>query len=170
MQGGGGVLEIMVVPEHSVRLDWEMKQVPATSRKTPYKGRGLKLAYRIIHPGQHFAGHFFFCTFREWEQTQLQNSQPWNKRTRKNNDLLKTDQRWNSWAAALVEVSGNKLESSQTRVFVWFLPSLFCSTNCYSWKALSFLVLRIFLYAVLKPYGSRVWFTFVTRSRPTNRE
>ncbi len=29
-------------------------------------------------------------------------------------------QRWNSWTAFFIEVSGHKLESSQTRVFVWF--------------------------------------------------
>ncbi len=53
-------------------------------------------------------------------------------------------QRWNSWTAFLVKVSGHKLESSQTRVFVWFLPSLFLSTKCFSWLDSSFLVSRIF--------------------------
>jgi hypothetical protein len=33
--------------------------------------------------------------------------------------------RWNSWTALLVEVSGHKLESSQTYVFVWF-STLIC--------------------------------------------
>ncbi len=33
--------------------------------------------------------------------------------------------RWNSWTASLVEVSGHKLESSQTRVFVWFSNLIF---------------------------------------------
>ncbi len=31
-----------------------------------------------------------------------------------------TPLRWNSWTAFLVEVSGHKLETSQTQVFVWF--------------------------------------------------
>ncbi len=34
-------------------------------------------------------------------------------------------QRWNSWKAFLVEVLWHKLESSQTRVFVWFSTVIF---------------------------------------------
>ncbi len=34
-------------------------------------------------------------------------------------------QRWNSWTAFLVEVSGHKLESSQSWVFVWFSTLIF---------------------------------------------
>jgi hypothetical protein len=48
--------------------------------------------------------------------------------------------RWNSLTSFLVEVSGHKLESSQTRVFVWIstLTVFFRSTDCYSWKESSF--------------------------------
>jgi hypothetical protein len=47
--------------------------------------------------------------------------------------------------AFLVEVSGHKLESSQTRVLSGFLPSFFHSTKGYSQIDPSFLVLRIFV-------------------------
>ncbi len=33
--------------------------------------------------------------------------------------------RWNSWTAFLVKVSGHKLESSHTRIFVWFSTLIF---------------------------------------------
>ncbi len=35
------------------------------------------------------------------------------------------EQRWNSWTAFLVEVSGHKLESSLNWVFVWFSTLIF---------------------------------------------
>ncbi len=57
--------------------------------------------------------------------------------------------RWISWRAFLVEVSGHKLESFQTRVFAGFLP-FFCSIICYLWKDLSYLVSRIFCVRILK--------------------
>ncbi len=57
--------------------------------------------------------------------------------------------RSNPWMAVLAEVSGHKLESSQTRVFVWFSTVFFCSTKC-SWIDSSFFVSRIFC-GVLKP-------------------
>jgi hypothetical protein len=50
--------------------------------------------------------------------------------------------RWNSLTAFLVEVSG---AGFKTQVFVGFLPSFFCSTECYSWIDSSFLVSQIFL-------------------------
>ncbi len=52
----------------------------------------------------------------------------------------------------LVEVSGNKLESSQTQVLSGFLPSFFLSTKCYSGIDSSFLVLRILLLVFLKAW------------------
>ncbi len=56
--------------------------------------------------------------------------------------------RWNSLTAFLVEVSG---QVSQTQVFVGFLPSFFCSTECYSWTDSSFLVSLIFFKGFLNP-------------------
>ncbi len=53
--------------------------------------------------------------------------------------------------AFLSEVSGHKLESSQTQVFVWFSILIFCPTIIYSKKDLRFLVWRIFLQGFLKP-------------------
>jgi hypothetical protein len=57
--------------------------------------------------------------------------------------LYCTVPRWNSWATFFEEVSGHKLESSQTRVFVH-------STKCYTWIDLSFRVSRIFLWGFLE--------------------
>jgi hypothetical protein len=54
------------------------------------------------------------------------------------------NQRWNSLTAFLVEVSGYKLKSSLTQVFVWFSTLIIRSTKCYSWIDSSFLVWRIF--------------------------
>ncbi len=52
----------------------------------------------------------------------------------------------------LFEISRHKLESSQTRVFVWFF------SKCYSRIYSSFLVSRIFLRIFLKPEQSLVFF------------
>ncbi len=45
----------------------------------------------------------------------------------------------------LVEVSGHKLESSQTRIFVWFCTLIFLFYKMLFMNKLSFLVSRIFL-------------------------
>ncbi len=60
------------------------------------------------------------------------------------------DQRWNSWSAFLVDVSGHKLESTQTRVFVWFSTFIFLFFKMLFTKDSSFYDLRIFLYVFLK--------------------
>jgi len=65
--------------------------------------------------------------------------------------------RWNSWTTFSVEASGDKLESSQTRVFVWFSTIVYPFYESYSWIDLSFLVSRIFG-RVLKPKKSVVFF------------
>ncbi len=39
--------------------------------------------------------------------------------------IIVSDQRWNSWTTFLVEVSEYYLQSSQTRVYVWFYTQIF---------------------------------------------
>ncbi len=68
-------------------------------------------------------------------------------------------QSWNSGIAFWVEVSGHKLESSKTRVFVWFSTLVFHSTKCYSWIGLSFLSLVSWIFFMDTKNQSRVWFS-----------
>ncbi len=70
-------------------------------------------------------------------------------------------QRWNSWTAFLVEVSGHVLESSQTRVLSRFPPSFFrcIQIKCASKIDLSFLVSRFFA-TILKPDKSLVFLKY----------
>ncbi len=52
-------------------------------------------------------------------------------------------QRWNSYTAFLVEVSGHKLESSQTGVFFWF------STLIFSFYKILFMKTRVSWFSTL---------------------
>ncbi len=52
--------------------------------------------------------------------------------------------------------SGHELESAQTRVFVWFLPSFFRSTKSYLWIDLSLPWFVDFFVGILKT-KRRVW-------------
>ncbi len=64
----------------------------------------------------------------------------------------------NSWTAFLVKVSGHKLKSSQTQVFVWFSTLVFpFYKKGYSWLNSSFLVSRTFLDGFLKSEKGRVF-------------
>jgi hypothetical protein len=65
--------------------------------------------------------------------------------------------RWNSWTAFSVEVSGHKLESSQTPFLSGFLPSFFGFTKCYSRMTRVFLY-RGFLTDFLNQSKSMVFF------------
>ncbi len=60
-------------------------------------------------------------------------------------------QRWSSWTAFLVEVSDHKLESSQTRVIVWFFTLIFRFYKMLFKNILKFLVSWIILYGLLIP-------------------
>ncbi len=69
---------------------------------------------------------------------------PYKSTSRKTDFFCLNFMGWNSWTAFLVEVSRHELESSQTRVFIWFSTLIFRSTKCGSWKDSSFLVSGIF--------------------------
>ncbi len=56
-------------------------------------------------------------------------------------------QRWNAWTAFLVEISGHKLEFSQTRVFVCFFTLIFPFNKMLFTNRLEFSCFGDFLYA-----------------------
>ncbi len=60
-------------------------------------------------------------------------------------------QRWNSRTAILVEVSRHKLESSLTRVFVWFSTLIFPLYRMLFMKRLEFSCFADFVVRVFKP-------------------
>jgi hypothetical protein len=70
---------------------------------------------------------------------------------------------WNSCTTVLVEVSGHKLESSQTRVFVWFSTLVFLLFKMSFRNRVEFMSQGIFLNGIKNQ--SRVWFSLTSAIR-----
>jgi hypothetical protein len=68
------------------------------------------------------------------------------------------NQRWNSCTPFFFEVSGRKLESSQTRVLVWFSTLIFPFYKILFMVRMKFSCFTDFLLGFLKPEKGMVFF------------
>jgi hypothetical protein len=74
-------------------------------------------------------------------------------------------QRWNSWTVFLVEVSGHKLETSQTRVFVWFSTLLSPFYKMLTMKRFEFSCIVDFFVRIIKTIDENVPISTVTLAK-----
>ncbi len=80
--------------------------------------------------------HILYSTLDNWNQ------KPDNQQSTTDRKKIQQDQRWNSLTSFLVEVSGHKLESSQTWVLVSFSTLIFSFYKMPFMKRLGYLVLK----------------------------